>query len=104
MKSLSGSVMWKSFVALLMFSFVQIICWGQDSQGGGSSTTVKTTIPEHSEWYTAPWVWIVGGALVILLLIAILSGGRSSSSRTTITDVGGGTTSRTTITTDTNEV
>ncbi|TMI96203.1 MAG: hypothetical protein E6H06_04605 [Bacteroidetes bacterium] len=101
MKSLS--VMWKSLTAMLMFTFVQAMCLGQDNPGSGSSTTVKTTTSEHTEWYTAPWVWIVGGAIVILLLVAILSGGRSSSSRTTITDVGGGTTSRT-VTTDTDEV
>ncbi len=103
MKSLSGSVLWKSFTAMLMFSFIQIICWGQDSQGNGSSTTVKTTTSEHTEWYTAPWVWVVGGVIVILLLVALLSGGRGSSSRTTITDVGGGSTTRT-ITTDSDDV
>ena len=103
MKSLSGAVLWKSFVALLMTGFIQIICWGQDNQGSGSSTTVKTTTTEHTEWYTAPWVWVVGGIVVILLLIALLSSGRGSSSRTTITDVGGGSTTRT-VTTDTDEV
>jgi hypothetical protein len=99
MKNLSNRIWWKSFAAILMFNLIQIICWGQDAQGNGSSTTVKTTTTQHTEWYTAPWVWIVGGAVVILLLVAILSGGRGSSSRTTITDVGGGTTSRT-VTTD----
>ena len=97
MKSLSSRFWWKSFAALLVFNLVQIICWGQDAQDN-ASTTVKTTTTQHTEWYTAPWVWIVGGAVVILLLVAILSGGRSSS-RTTVTDVGGGSTTRT-ITTD----
>ena len=102
MKSLS--VMWKSFAAMLMFSFIQIICFAQDNPNNGSTSTVKTsTTTEHSEWYTAPWVWIVGGAIVILLLVAILSGGRGSSSRTTVTDVGGGGTTRT-ITTDSGDV
>jgi len=75
------------------------ICLSQDSTGG--STTVKTTTTTtHSEWYTAPWVWIVGVIIAILLLAAIFSGRRSSTSRTTISDAG---TSRT-ITTDTDEV
>ena len=29
-------------------------------------------------WYTQPWVWIVGGAIFILLLVALLRGNRSS--------------------------
>ena len=29
-------------------------------------------------WYTQPWVWIVGGAVFILLLVALLRGNRSS--------------------------
>jgi hypothetical protein len=101
MKKVFNGVWWKSLAAILMFNFIQIVCWGQDAQGDGSTTTVKTTTTERTEWYTAPWVWIVGGAVVILLLVAILSGGRGSSSRTTVTDVGGGTR---TITTDTDEV
>jgi len=104
MKSLFKDITWKSFAALLLFSFLQIFCWGQDSQSSSSSTT-RTTTTEHTEWYTAPWVWVVGGAVLILLLVAILSGGRSSSGRTTITrtsDLGTGSTR--TITTETDEV
>jgi len=70
---------------------------GLAQDGGTKSTTVKTTTAEHSEWYTAPWVWIVGGIVVVLLLVAIISGGRRSSSQTTVTDSGAGTR---TITTD----
>jgi len=32
-------------------------------------------------WYTSPWVWIVGAAVFILLLVALTSGSRSSSDR-----------------------
>lgn len=99
MKSLS--VTWKCFTATLILCLIQVMSWAQDNPDNGSSTTVKTTTTEHTEWYTAPWVWIVGGAIVILLLVALLSGGRGSSSRTTITDVGRGTR---TITTDTDDV
>lgn len=93
------SVTWKTFVAILMCTFIQIVCLGQNDPNSNSSATVKTTTTEHTEWYTAPWVWIVGGAIVILLLVAILSGGRGSASRTTVTDVGGGSATRT-VTTD----
>jgi len=99
MKSLL--VTWKSIAAMFMLCLIQVMSWGQDNPDNGSSTTVKTSTTEHTEWYAAPWVWIVGGAIVILLLVALLSGGRGSSSRTTVTDVGGGTR---TITTDTDEV
>ena len=92
---------WKSLATLVMFSFIQLICFGQDSGKGSSSTSVKTTTTStHTEWYAAPWVWIVSGVIVVLLLVVLLSGRRNSSSRTTITDAG---TTRT-IATDTNEV
>jgi hypothetical protein len=95
MKNLSAMNLFKYFTVTLLFSCFQLICFGQDS--GTTSTTVKTTTTEHTEWYTIPWVWVVGGIIVILLLVAIISSGRSSSSRTTITDTGAGTR---TITTD----
>ena len=97
MKRLFAGVWWKSFTTLLIFTLIQLVSWGQDSTSTSTKTTTTTT--EHTEWYAAPWVWIVGGAIVILLLVAILSGGRRSSSRTTVTDAG---TSRT-ITTDRDE-
>ena len=31
-------------------------------------------------WYTAPWVWVVGIAVFILLLVALLRGGGRSRS------------------------
>ena len=85
----------KYFIAALLLSCFQLISLAQDS--GTTSTTVKTTTTEHREWYTIPWVWVVGGIVVVLLLVAIISSGRGSSSRTTITDTGAGTR---TITTD----
>ena len=30
-----------------------------------------------SNWYTQPWVWIVGAAIFVLLLVALLRGNRS---------------------------
>jgi len=97
MKKLSVSS-FKYFIATALFGCLQLMCWCQDN-GNASSTTVKTTTTEHTEWYTAPWVWVVGGAVIILLLVALLSG-RNSTSRTTVTNAGGGRT----ITTETDEV
>ena len=52
-------------------------------EGGGSTVTVKKTTTSSSsvsnDWYTEPWVLIVGAALFILLLVAIIAGGRSRS-------------------------
>jgi len=31
----------------------------------------------NSNWYSSPWVWIVGGAVFILLLVALLRGNNS---------------------------
>lgn len=81
----------KYFIALLVFTFFQLILWAQEapSQEGttteSSSSSTKVTITEEtsSDWYTNPIVWVVGGAVFILLLVALLrSGGDRSASRT----------------------
>jgi len=95
MKNLSAINFFKYFTVTLLLGCFQLISLGQDS--GTTSTTVKTTATEHTQWYTAPWVWVVGGIIVVLLLVAIISSGRNSSSRTTVTDTGAGTR---TVTTD----
>ena len=102
MKILLRNSAWKSFVALFMFCFIQLSAWAQNSPNTTSSTTIKTTTTQHTEWYSLPWVWIVGGAVLILLLVAILSSGRSSN-RTTVTrstDMGTGTSRTVTTSTD----
>jgi len=60
---------------------------GSSAGDGGSSVTVsKTTTSSSSttmqDWYTQPWVWIVGGLVFILLLVALVRG--SGSSRTDV--------------------
>jgi len=94
MKSLSAITFFKYFIATLLLNCFNIISWSQDSS---TTKTVRTTTTEHREWYTVPWVWVVGGVVVILLLVAIISGSRGSSRTTTVTDTGAGTR---TITTD----
>ena len=62
---------------------------GGGSGDGGSVTVSKSTTSTSTttqDWYTAPWVWIVGGAVFVLLLIALVRGGSSRTDvhRTTI--------------------
>jgi hypothetical protein len=96
----SAKIFWKLFLSALTL-IVFHSGWAQDSTGSSSGTTIKTTTTtQHTEWYAAPWVWIVGGIIVILLIAGIVSRNRTSTSRTTVTDTG---TTRT-ITTDTDEV
>jgi hypothetical protein len=44
------------------------------------SAEIKVDVDKNSggNWYAAPWVWVVGGAVFILLLVALLRGGRKS--------------------------
>ena len=65
------------FLLLLLTTFSSIIAFAQDkkvdvdlsiNKGGASAT--------NSQWYTQPWVWIIGGAIFILLLVALLRSGR----------------------------
>lgn len=80
----------KSFLFICILSFFNLLVWAQDSTGSSdkttttSTTTRKTDIitPDNgSNWYTSPWVWIVGAAVFILLLVALLSN-RGKDSRT----------------------
>lgn len=32
---------------------------------------------DSHQWYTQPWVWVIGGAVFILLLVALLRGNRT---------------------------
>ena len=39
---------------------------------------VDINVNKHGEWYTQPWVWIVGGAVFVLLLVALLRSGKKA--------------------------
>lgn len=87
----------KMFFALLLFNGLQLVLMAQDSTSSSSSSSTRTTstsidINESGEWYTSPWVWVIGAAAFILLLIALLRGGGgnnrtdvSSTDRVTVT-------------------
>ena len=57
-----------AFIALLLVSLQN---FAQDKNVGVDVNIKK----DDSNWYTAPWVWIVGGAVFILLLVALLRRG-----------------------------
>jgi hypothetical protein len=61
-------------IGFLSLLFISIVSFSQQEGGGG--TDIDVNIQKEGEWYTQPWVWIVGGAVFILLLVALLRGGR----------------------------
>lgn len=89
MKSVTKLTSIKNFLALFVFSLMQLVVLAQDSSGGESSSTsssssTKISVTESENWYASPWVWVIGAALFILLLVALVRG--NSSSRTTTAD------------------
>ena len=78
----------RQIMMVLLLSFMQLALWAQDSTGSSVSVHKETTTTTTTtNWYTQPWVWIVGGAVFILILIALLRGNSSSNtevSRTTV--------------------
>ena len=89
---------WKAQLLLVFFlMFNTMAVMAQDGGGtgttddAGASVTVSKTTTSTSttmqDWYTQPWVWIVGGLVFVLLLVALVRGGGSSRTdvhRTTI--------------------
>jgi hypothetical protein len=70
------------FFLLMLFNVSVAFAQEGGTGDGGSvtvhkstSTTTSNTLTE--DWYTQPWVWIVGAAIFILLLIALVRGGSS---------------------------
>jgi hypothetical protein len=55
---------------------LQLVLTAQDSTTSTTTTSTKISITEEgAEWYTSPWVWVIGAAIFILLLVALLRGG-----------------------------
>lgn len=85
MKSISLS---KAFTYLLviLFTVLQLPLFAQDKpatggDGGGSKTITTETTTTTTDWYTQPWVWIVGAAVLIIVLVALLRGNSNSDTR-----------------------
>src|SRR5687768_4599038 len=77
----------KSFITLLVFNFIQLVVMAQDT-ASSSTTTTSVTTEQTTEWYTSPWVWVIGAAVFILLLVALMrwnSGRTGGSDKVTVT-------------------
>jgi hypothetical protein len=97
MKQLAKGLTLKTLLTLLMIAMFQMLVWAQEEASGsgsspGSSSTTTTTksssvSSQSADWYTSPWVWVIGAAVFILLLVALLRGGsRSGATTATRTD------------------
>lgn len=91
MKHLFDSINLKGLFTLIMLTVFQAIVLAQDAgssnSGGGSSSSVsvtRSTETTSTDWYTSPWVWVIGAAVFILLLVALMRGGgdKTVASRT----------------------
>ena len=80
MKNSAQLIAFKSFFILLVFNLIQLIVLAQDSTSSSSTTSTSVTTEQTTEWYSSPWVWVIGAAVFILLLVALL---RGNSGRTT---------------------
>ena len=52
--------------------FLSLVGMAQDKS---ADVKVDITTDKGGNWYTQPWVWVVGAAVFILLLVALLRGG-----------------------------
>jgi hypothetical protein len=66
------AVLVKTFIGVVTLLLLQTLVFAQGDKGADIDINVKK---EGGDWYTQPWVWIVGGAVFLLLLIALLRGG-----------------------------
>ena len=86
MKKLSFRMTY-TYILTFVLSCMQLIVWGQDSTGTSRSTTVTTETTTTTEWYTEPWVWVVGGAVLLIILVALLRGNSGKDKEVTRTTV-----------------
>jgi len=66
--------MHKKFAMALATLVLSIAAWAQDKKLDVDINVNKG----NSNWYSQPWVWIIGAAIFILLLVALLRSSGSS--------------------------
>ena len=60
---------WRNKISFLMsFMFASVIAFAQDKKINVDIHTKS----DSGNFFTQPWVWIVGGAVFLLLLVALL--------------------------------
>lgn len=64
---------WIRVTALLLGVFFSVVAFAQEK----AEIDVDVNKGNGGNWYTQPWVWIVGAAVFILLLVALLRGNSS---------------------------
>ena len=57
-------------------SIMLMIFLAFSTQAQDKKLDVDVSVDKGGDWYTQPWVWIVGGAVFILLLVALLRSGK----------------------------
>ena len=60
---------WRNKISFLMaFMFTSVIAFAQDKKIDVDINTKS----DSGNFFTQPWVWVVGGAVFLLLLVALL--------------------------------
>ena len=60
-------------IAILGLLFFQSVIWAQEKDVDVSLNIDKGTTTT-TEWYSEPWMWVVGGAVFLIIVIALVSG------------------------------
>ena len=59
----------------LLILFSTGLLFAQEAETKNINVDINTD-GGSANWYTSPWVWVVGAAIFILLLVALTRGGR----------------------------
>jgi hypothetical protein len=68
--------LFNKLAVLFLSLLVTFSVFAQDGGGTGGADIKVDVNKEGGDWYTSPWVWVIGAALFILLLVALLRGNR----------------------------
>ena len=62
----------KAYLSVLA-ALIGAVTYAQEGDGKSLDVNINTN-DGGGNWYTAPWVWVVGAAVFILLLVALTRG------------------------------